>query len=68
MSDFEVFELRESFVEVLGQEEHLLGDVEDVAFFHLALLDESFDNGRTDEFLPLELLANLECHVDRAYG
>lgn len=44
MSNLQVVEVRERLVEVLSQEEHLLRDVEDFAFLHLTLLDESFHN------------------------
>lgn len=66
MSNLQVVEVRERLVEVLSQEEHLLRDVEDFAFLHLTLLDESFHNCWTDKFLSFKLLANFECDIDGA--
>jgi len=60
----QVFKTRKLFVEILSQVEHFLGHIEDLILSHPANLDQSSHNLSIDQILFLELLTDLEGHVD----
>ena len=62
----QVLQTWELFVEVLSQVEDLLGHIEDLVLVHSADLDQSGDHLSVDQVLLLQLLADLQGHVDGA--
>ncbi len=66
MGSLQIFETRESFIEILRQVENFLGHFNDLFFLRSGDLDQSLHNRVGDEGVALELLANLECYVKRA--
>ena len=65
---FQVLETWELLVEVLGQVENLLRHIEDLILVHPAHVDQSGHNLGVDEIFFLELLADLQGHVDGPNG
>lgn len=65
---FQVLETWELFVKVLSQVENLLRHIENLIFVHPANMDQSGHDLCVDEILFLELLADLEGHIDGPNG
>ena len=66
MSLFEVVQSGEKSVEILSKVQHLLTDLNNVFLFRFGRLNQLMHNLGRNQSVPLELLTNLESHVEGA--